>query len=329
MLSFAEIEKISTGVDLHLNHLKEFTDGLWAVKQSIDELKHSRESKFLWELQLLRQEFADLKSYLKRYGLPEVSEYEKELNKLREFLPDWPQAVDVNFTSDSPEKNEQQSEIILNCVVGECLKGKKFLDYGCGEGHIVQNAIKKETKYALGYDIDLKDISANFTNDFNEVRKHAPFDIILAYDVLDHIQDISPVEALQQMQSVLSKNGRIFLYNHPWSSRHGGHLYKKFNKAFIHLVFDEIELTRAIGCQCDFNLKVINPLETYRQWIQEAGLEIKSEIPIKSPIEPVLLQHPYIRKRLIQIWTDEKEARANLEIDFVEYIIDNKNFMIL
>lgn len=131
-----------------------------------------------------------------------------------------------------------------------------------------------------------------------------------------------------QAKSVLAPEGRIYIRNHPWSAKHGGHLYEQINKSYLHLVMDEVELARAGGFSCQHNIKVINPIETYNHWIKEAGLKITSEIPTKSDVPQFFKEGSLIREKLLKLWGDESAMLANMEIEFVEYVVelsDNSN----
>jgi hypothetical protein len=150
----------------------------------------------------------------------------------------------------------------------------------------------------------------------------APFDIILLHDVLDHAVLLDPVQILMQAASVLSDNGRIYVRNHTWCSRHGSHLYLYKNLAFLHLVFDEIELVRCEGLQLEPNIKVNNPVETYRSWFGKANLEVKSEFIIRSEVEEFFTKTALINERIQKNWTDPATAKSNMEIDFIEYILE-------
>jgi hypothetical protein len=155
------------------------------------------------------------------------------------------------------------------------------------------------------------------------VQKNAPYDIILIHDVLDHIEEISPVQALNMAASVLSAEGRIYLRTHPWCSRHGSHLYMKKNTAFLHLLMDEIELMRCYGLEIEHNIKVFNPIETYNNWIKEANLEIKSEFVIRNAVENVFTKPSIIKERLNKHWNQPETIENQMEINFIEYILES------
>lgn len=335
MLTIEKINELSQGVEYHLRSLENFTKELREVKKSLDELRQARENEYLWELSKLKTEIDQLRKELIKKGFAEnKNEYEIAFASIRELLEkdDWPIAVDPKSICATEQAAYIRANSIIDLVIGERLTDKKFLDYGCGEGHVVKQACENQAN-AFGYDINpniFKFEESLFLNSFDAVKSVAPFDVILMHDVLDHIQNIDPIAALIQAKSVLAPGGRIYVRNHPWSSKHGGHLYEQINKAYLHLVLDEVELTRLRGYSCQHNIRVIRPLETYKNWFEVAGLKVTSEIAIKSGEIPQFFKQPScVTEKLKKVWEgDEAAMLANMEIDFVEYIAeptDNSN----
>jgi len=329
MLDLAEIKQLSVGLDEHLRRLESFTPLLREIKSSLDEILHAQETNYLLELGKLRREVENVNEELGKRGLPLSSEYELKLQSLKEMLnsEDWPQALDSEqICFGNTEKKVERANNILDLFIGEHLKDKKFLDYGCGSGEVVFEASKREAK-AFGYDIDPDQFHPHelLSSDFEEIRKHAPFDVILVHDVLDHIEHIDPLQALLQIKELLSPQGKVYVRNHPWSSRHGGHLYNTENKAFMHLIFDEMELTRIGGYSCDHNICVMDPIGTYRHWFSETGFDVKEEFPICSKVEKFFTDPSPVFEKLKSYWPDSDCITNILEIDFVEYILESKD----
>lgn len=320
MYDLEQIKELAAGVEHHLRRLEDFTEDMREIKASLDELRHSQEQRYFYELHKLQKDVARLSSELERRGLPVAGQYEKEMEDIRELLysEKWPEAIEQSQICTDDQKVARACGI-LDGFIGEHLKGKRFLDYGCGEGHVVYEAQKREAE-AFGYDIKCEPNNM-FSKDFLHIQQQGPFDIILMHDVLDHIELINPIEALLQAKSVLKPDGRMYVRNHPWSSRHGGHLYNSINKAFLHLIMDEIELTRLGGHTCEYNIKVVTPIETYHYWFASAKLDIQDEFILRSKVEDLFTKPSLVLERISRHWDNTNTMIANLEIDFTEHVL--------
>ncbi len=173
---------------------------------------------------------------------------DNDFSQLQDLLKSdkWPEAVlEFQIADDTSEEDKtDRAEGIIDILIEESLEGKRFLDFGCGEGHSVKYSSEENASVSVGYDIKStgklpweQDGKFLLTTEFEKVLDKGPFDIVLIYDVLDHAED--PMDVLLKASSVLSPTGTIYLRCHPFSSRHGGHCYRKLNKAFVHLVFSE------------------------------------------------------------------------------------------
>jgi 2-polyprenyl-3-methyl-5-hydroxy-6-metoxy-1,4-benzoquinol methylase len=326
-----QIMELSRGVDESLRKLLSFKELLEEVKASLDKLKDSQEQRYLYELQKLRDEVSALRSSQSssQHNLnPSDLDFEEIKRHLKEG---WPEAVDPSVICEDQEKETKRAVTILDLVVNEDLTNQKFLDYGCGHGHVVNESSERGTTMSVGYDINpqwqFHEGKPNmfFADTFSQVADNGPYDTILLFDVLDHIEGISPVEALQQVKSVLAPNGKVYIRNHPWSSRHGGHLYSQNNAAYLHLVLDEVELTRLESIESQHNIKVLRPLKDYGSWIKASGLEITSELPLRKDVEEFFTRHSIVREKIERHYQpDEVEHLSNiLSIEFVEYVLTN------
>lgn len=270
----------------------------------------------LESLKRLIQELID--SIPEESSVPAVEEKSKTFDELKRLLEsdEWPEAVfqiqiaDENSESDKEERAEGITDMIL-----PPLDGKKFLDFGCGEGHIV-NCTSKSAEMSVGYDI-VKNPKSRFeweaekekillTTDLEKARSKGPYDVILLYDVLDHAQVQTPGEILKLVCSLLSDEGKVYLRTHPWTSRHGGHAYRKLNKAFVHLVFTEEEL-KSMDIELEPNMKVNFPISSYNSWIKDSGL-IKSMEPEldEQEVEPFFSKKTIVKDRILKLFEAEE-----------------------
>jgi hypothetical protein len=206
----------------------------------------------------------------------------------------WPVAVDpLLLAMDTDADKKVRAELILELIVSEPLVNKKILDFGCGNGYVADCAGKTAVA-SYGYDIVSDPDWANhtkaiFTTDRAEIEKNAPYDIILVYDVFDHIMDNTHVETLKYLATIGKK---IIVRFHPWCSKSGTHLYKTLNKAFAHFFLSESALVK-YGYSILPTVKVLHPDMMYKQWIRQAGLTIVKETKSGEPLDPMFTQGNY------------------------------------
>lgn len=248
----------------------------------------------------------------------------------------WPQAVPEDLICGEDEDHKlARAAGIVNEFIRTDLTGKKLLDFGCGEGHVPYVAATLiGVDLAIGYDIENQNWEhfqetprLRFTNDINVVKNKGPFDVIVLNDVLDHATN--PIAVLKSAKDVLTSNGKIYVRCHPWTSRHGTHLYKQLNKAYLHLVFNEDELY-GMGLKQTPAKKLLDPINDYRKMINDAGLKTLNEEVMSHPVELFFTHEPQALRRIKEHWKASKDrelatgdafARDILEIQFVDFIL--------
>lgn len=256
------------------------------------------------------------------------------------FSDKWPAAVNPNLICDINKESDkiERARGIIDLMIEEDLTGKKFLDYGCGEGHTVIEAAN-DGAIAVGYDINqnFKNLtnSAVLTNDYNLVVEKGPYDVILLYDVLDHAEfddhpsirprlplADEPTRILTNCYNLLVPGGTIYLRCHPFTSRHASHLYSYgLNKALINLVFNEEELKQLAGDRPIMKTnKVVKPLATYRQWIEESGFKNPEEKIMKDQVEP-FFKTPTIVDRILKNTGHTSFPEFQMQQSYVDYVI--------
>jgi formylglycine-generating enzyme required for sulfatase activity/2-polyprenyl-3-methyl-5-hydroxy-6-metoxy-1,4-benzoquinol methylase len=172
---------------------------------------------------------------------------------------------------------------------------QSFLDFGCGDGDTAIEAANF-ARLSIGYDIKAPESHNDvvLTGEMKVVEKYGPFDVILLWDVLDHLVG-DPVEELNKIKRLLSPNGRIYIRCHPWTSKNGGHC--SLNKAYIHLLFDESN-------PADDVTRTLNPLEDYRGWFESSNLKIVEEDIIRDKVDP-FFENKEIWKQICSNWEHE------------------------
>jgi len=248
-----------------------------------------------------------------------ASEREKlaELTDLRMLVKSdlWPDAVSKELISDAKTQNARAMGILQTMNIP--IAGKKFLDFGCGEGHTVGIANEVFGAAAFGYDIkNFEWDNENIVNSLEEVFKNGPYDVILLYDVLDHAEE--PETILKTCKKILGPDGKIFVRLHPWFSRSGTHIYKQLNKAYLQLVFNDDELSTLGVIQEKLNK--ITSIETYKEWTKKADFMIASENITRQDIELFFTHNPAILRR-IKANFDNEFPRTMLEIQFIDMIL--------
>ena len=217
----------------------------------------------------------------------------------------WPQAApDFLICEESDKDKYERAEGIL-AYMGQDIKGKKFLDFGCGEGHVAQKAVELGAESAIGYDTkqlggltwDSQTGNCLLTTDIEKAKSGGPYDLILLYDVLDHSDD--PVNILATARDMLAPQGRIYVRCHPISSRHATHLYKKINKAYIHLVFTDDEL-KQLGYENDIKQRTYFPQVDNNRWFGQAKLKAISHDCVRSDIDPFFKQNEMVKSRIMR-----------------------------
>ena len=247
--------------------------------------------------------------------------------------PEWPNAIEDYQILDenSEEEKQERAEGIINFFVEDEIVGKKFLDIGCGEGHTIDAALKEKASLAVGYDIkkqgslkwEEQTAKSLLTTDSNKVRKNGPYDIILIYDVIDHIEGIHPVDIIATAKQLLNPKGKIHIRFHPWCSRHGGHIYRDLNKAFAHFILNKKEL-KELGIEIENHLSVFRPVSTYKELISQCGLEIISENIEREQVENFFKSNDKIKRRILNEFDMNTFPEQQMEMCFIDFVLSHK-----
>lgn len=218
----------------------------------------------------------------------------------------WPLAVNKSLLCDTnnEEMKLKRAEGIVNFLKSENIydESKKVLDYGCGEGHLA-----KELN-CIGYDIKKYNWieENNLTCDFEKVKSSGLYDLIILYDVVDHMEEL---ESINKLKDVLNEGGKIFVRCHPWSGRHGGHLYHKDNRAFIHLFLEE---------GCNNPVKVKDPENFYQLLFENFGYKVEKSFVHSCTVES-FFSNKCLEDKLKIILNENDLGRLKLKMSIVFY----------
>jgi 2-polyprenyl-3-methyl-5-hydroxy-6-metoxy-1,4-benzoquinol methylase len=265
-----------------------------------------------------------------------------ERSKLRALLRSdkWPEAVNPNVIIDRSSSEDMFSRAenildLMDVMLASNLSNKKFLDFGCGQGHIARAAADRST-YSVGYDIDEEgwehfEETPRFmlTNDLQVVKSKGPYDAILLYDVLDHIVEEDPIDILKFLNGVLTPTGRIYVRCHPWCSKSGTHVYHQINKAWIHMFFSDEEIVEMGGKPIP-TLKITHPIATYANWFEKGGFKRHSENIKREQVESFFTSEDILIKTVKEHWKNSIEERLasgkeypkfQLEQTFLDFVL--------
>jgi SAM-dependent methyltransferase len=242
---------------------------------------------------------------------------------------DWPQAASpYMIVSNKGEAEKQFRALQIVGLIGIPFADKNVLDIGCGEGHIAKE-IASQAATVIAYDPrphsgwdELSNSVLKFTDQKSQVTAGGPYNSIILYDVLDHLEREDPVSFMAWVGSLLAPEGQIFVRAHPWTSRHGSHLYEAGpNRAFLHLALTPDELASA-GLELPWpNLRIVRPMAAYEHIFREAGLKVLERNGHTEPVEPYFSGS--VLDRILKVtWRGAVEPEAALKImqmNFVDY----------
>jgi len=128
--------------------------------------------------------------------------------------------------------------------------GKTVIDFGCGTGHEMIEAVQHGAGRAIGIDVRRKvlDLAVREArragvSDRCAFATHTDekADVIFAIDGFEHYDD--PEQILRIMRDLIRPGGRVFItFGPPWLHPLGGHLFSVF--PWAHLIFTEKALIR-------------------------------------------------------------------------------------
>lgn len=239
----------------------------------------------------------------------------------------WPEAMPTFMARKEPSEQDQlnRANAVLDFMIDRSLDKLSFLDYGCGDGWITRQVLKRGVSESTGYDLaqseKWKEHSGVLLTTNRGELKHRHYDVVMLYDVLDHTED--PVGLMQHVKSLIKPDGSLYIRCHPWTSKHASHLFKQnLNLAYIHLFLKYEELAETIGSKPMFTREERDPIKAYHWWFSD--FEIKKERFVKEPVSEFF--HVPAFKDLL---ANEQGIPAEhidgflklMEIQFVDYVL--------
>lgn len=186
----------------------------------------------------------------------------------------WPPAVPefALLQKVSDKDNANRASAVLDTMVNLPLEGLDCLDFGCGEGWVTNELMNRGVASATGFDIvqyeKWEEHKGIFTTNEKGLTR---YDMIFLIDVLDHSED--PINVMRLVKRMLKPGGVVYVRCHPWTSKHGTHVFKQgLNKAYIHLFLTNDEIAE-LGYKQIYTRVEKNPLAAQKLWFQDFSIE--------------------------------------------------------
>lgn len=166
--------------------------------------------------------------------------------RLLTFL--WPRSPGRLNESAGPQRGKLAQ--LLGAAALERIRGKTVLDFGCGEGWEVLEAVRAGARRAIGLDLRPEILAraqshaqaAGLAEHCSFVtRCSEPVDLIISIDAFEHFA--APAGILAEMHRLLKPGGEVLVsFGPPWRHPLGGHTFSVF--PWAHLLFSETALCR-------------------------------------------------------------------------------------
>ncbi|WP_375203194.1 class I SAM-dependent methyltransferase [Hyphococcus sp.] len=178
-------------------------------------------------------------------------------------LSDHPDDVDKTSNYEAPTRQwtvESALAQLEEAFPGftESVKGKRVLDYGCGDGFQSVALAKAGAAQVLGVEIEANRrahgqslASKEGVNNVSFAETvSGDFDMVISLNAMEHF--IQPTENLREMKRGLAPGGRIYLSFGPlWMAPYGHHMHFFTRAPWINLLFSERAVFRIRGLYRD------------------------------------------------------------------------------
>lgn len=134
----------------------------------------------------------------------------------------------------------------------ELIRGRRVLDFGCGQGWQALAIAQSGATAVLGVDINATTLETaralaarspettgrlTFAGDIPDDQLGS-FDVVLSKDSFEHFGD--PVAILRRMRAALHPHGRLLItFGPPWYAPYGSHMHFFTKVPWVHLLFAE------------------------------------------------------------------------------------------
>lgn len=171
---------------------------------------------------------------------------------------DFPRPYDIDtveFTDNWYDEAVRQGQAVLQRFPD--LRGLRVLELGCGHGGML-GALKGRGADAVGVDVDEHRVdyalSRGHTSQVADAANlpfpDSSFDAIVTADTIEHIHDLRG--ALREAYRVLKPGGHLYaVWGPSWLTYNGPHLIKCLAVPWVHLIFSDRTILRALEHQRD------------------------------------------------------------------------------
>lgn len=241
----------------------------------------------------------------------EIKEPAPDFEELKNLLfsPEWPMAIAPQLIGQSSEDAKfARADDIIEIFLGQTFKDKKVLDFGCGEGYVSKRLFEAGALLSVGYDIkqtgslDWENTATGLlTTDWAKVEANQPYDVVILYDVFDHLENESQEDVLKKIKNIIHPRSKVFLRCHPVCSRHSSHGFEAQNKAYMNLVFTKDELT-SLGIDVLPCAKILTPIAHYHHLFSSNGFDRIMENVESGEVEPFFMNNSLVRARIMNFY---------------------------
>jgi hypothetical protein len=245
---------------------------------------------------------------------------------------EWPKAKEII----NPAKEAQD---FLNRSMMQ-VENYNVLDFGAGLGYL-SSLVGQKAKKTISYDIAQEKTrlepgdTFKIVHSLEEIQQEGPYDLILIKDVFDHLEPATSEESqlyieqlhikyLMFLKSCLASSGKIYLRTHPWTSRHGGHLYHTQNMAFIHLILSDKEyLEKSVSSGVKITHQIFNAEKYYKRCINKSGLNLFKTTLIREELEDFVVTRLLdpIKKNNAGLSLSDAELNNLLSISYIDFLL--------
>tara|TARA_Y100001970_G_scaffold51317_1_gene64951 strand:+ start:34168 stop:35106 length:939 start_codon:yes stop_codon:yes gene_type:complete len=151
-------------------------------------------------------------------------EFDKKFEKFWDIKPR--KSDNSKFGEKKNFENRRLGNLIYNSIINQLIMyvnppsdnpmGKqKWLDYGCGDGHLALMANGINFVDIIGFDINNKKLTEankkglNISSSISDINSNGPYDCIICTSVVEHVEN--PLEIITSLSKNLKSNGILYL----------------------------------------------------------------------------------------------------------------------